>query len=123
MVDTIDTLESGIPNAIVVFEELKRKGHEPVGIRLDSGDLAYLSIQASRMLDKAGFPNTKIVLSNQIDELVVWQIITQIEHEASKFGVDPSSLIKRLFYGVGTNLITGSTKWLLYRTERTGHLL
>lgn len=106
LVDTIDTLESGIPNAIVVFEELKRKGHEPVGIRLDSGDLAYLSIQASRMLDKAGFPNTKIVLSNQIDELVVWQIITQIEHEASKFGVDPSSLIKRLFYGVGTNLIT-----------------
>ncbi len=106
LVDTISTLESGIPNAIVVFEELRRKGHEPVGIRLDSGDLAYLSIQAAAMLDKAGFPNTKIVLSNQIDELVVWQIITQIEKEAPKFGVDPDHLIKRLVYGVGTSLIT-----------------
>lgn len=106
LVDTINTIESGIPNAITVFEELKRKGHEPVGIRLDSGDLAYLSIQAASMLDKAGFPDTKIVLSNQIDELVVWQIITQIEHEARKFGVDPDRLVKRLVYGVGTNLIT-----------------
>ncbi|MCK5390848.1 MAG: nicotinate phosphoribosyltransferase [Deltaproteobacteria bacterium] len=106
LVDTINTLGSGIPNAIVVFEELRRKGHEPLGIRLDSGDLAYLSIQAAAMLDKAGFPNTNIVLSNQIDELVVWQIITQIEEEASRFGVDPDHLIKRLVYGVGTNLIT-----------------
>lgn len=108
LVDTINTLESGIPNAITVFEELKRKGHEPVGIRLDSGDLAYLSIQAAKMLDEAGFSNTKIVLSNQIDELVVWQIITQIEGEASKFGVDPNQLVKRLVYGVGTNLITSN---------------
>ncbi len=106
LVDTINTLQSGIPNAIVVFEELRSKGHEPVGIRLDSGDLAYLSIQAAAMLDKAGFPNTKIVLSNQIDELVVWQIITQIEEEAPRFGVDTDHLIKRLVYGVGTNLIT-----------------
>lgn len=108
LVDTINTLESGIPNAIKVFEELRRGGHEPVGIRLDSGDLAYLSIRSAAMLDKAGFPNTKIVLSNSIDELVVWQIITQIEQEASKFGVDPASLIKRLVYGVGTNLITSN---------------
>ncbi len=108
LVDTIDTLESGIPNAIKIFEELRKKGHEPVGIRLDSGDLAYLSIQAAKMLDKAGFPNTKIVLSNQLDELVVWQIITQIEGEAAKFGVDPGALIKRLVYGVGTSLITST---------------
>jgi len=108
LVDTINTLQSGLPNAIIVFEELRRKGHEPVGIRLDSGDLAYLSIQAAVMLDKAGFPNTKIVLSNQIDELVVWQIITQIEEEAPRFGVDPDRLIKRLVYGVGTNLITSN---------------
>ncbi len=79
LVDTIDTLESGIPNAIKVFENLRRKGHKPVGIRLDSGDLAYLSIQACKMLDDAGFPEAKIVLSNQLDELVVWQIITQIK--------------------------------------------
>jgi nicotinate phosphoribosyltransferase len=61
LVDTIHTLESGVPNAIKVFEELKRKGHKPVGIRLDSGDLAYLTIQAAQMLNEAGFPDTQIV--------------------------------------------------------------
>jgi nicotinate phosphoribosyltransferase len=106
LVDTINTLESGIPHAIKVFEELRRKGHEPVGIRLDSGDLAYLSIQAAKMLNEAGFPDTKIVLSNQLDELVIWQIITQIQHEAPRYGVDPDHLIRRLVYGVGTRLIT-----------------
>ena len=106
LVDTIDTLESGIPNAIKVFEELRRKGHEPVGIRLDSGDLAYLSIQAAKMLDAAGFPDTSIVLSNQLDELVIWQIVTQIQEEAPRYGVDPDHLIDRLVYGVGTRLIT-----------------
>jgi len=108
LVDTYDTLESGLPNAIKVFENLSKKGHQPTGIRLDSGDLAYLSIQASRMLDLAGFPNTSIVLSNQIDELVIWQIITQIRDEAERYGVDPDKLIKRLAYGVGTRMITSS---------------
>jgi nicotinate phosphoribosyltransferase len=106
LVDTIDTLESGIPNAVRVFEELRRKGHRPVGIRLDSGDLAHLSVQAARMLDEAGFPDAKIVLSNQLDELVIWQIITQIEEESPRYGVDPDRLIGRLVYGVGTRLIT-----------------
>ncbi len=105
LVDTINTLESGIPNAIKVFEELRRKGYEPVGIRLDSGDLAYLSIQAAKMLDQAGFPNTIIILSNNLDELVIWQIITQIQREAPRYGVDPDKLINRLVYGVGTRLI------------------
>jgi nicotinate phosphoribosyltransferase len=106
LVDTIDTLESGIPNAIRVFEELRRKGHEPVGIRLDSGDLAYLSIRAARMLNDAGFPDAAIVLSNQLDELVIMQILAQIEEEAPRYGVDPDHLIGRLVYGVGTRLIT-----------------
>jgi len=106
LVDTIDTLESGIPNAIKVFEELRRGGHKPVGIRLDSGDLAHLSVQAARMLDEAGFPDPLIVLSNQLDELVIWQLITQIEKEAPRYGVDPDHLISRLVYGVGTRLIT-----------------
>ena len=90
LVDTINSLESGVPNAIRVFEELRKKGHEPVGIRLDSGDLAYLSIQAARMLDEAGFPKTAIVLSNDLDEMVIWQIMTQIESEAPRYGVDPT---------------------------------
>lgn len=106
LVDTINTLESGVPNAIRVFEELRRKGHEPVGIRLDSGDLAYLSVQAARMLDQAGFPNTVIVLSSDLDELLIWQITTQIVEEARRIGMDPERIIRRLVYGVGTRLIT-----------------
>lgn len=106
LVDTVDVLESGIPNAIQVFEELKRKGHQPVGIRLDSGDLAYLSIRAAQMLDKAGFPETAIVLSSELDELVIWQIHTQIRQEAPRYGVDADSLINRLVFGVGTRMVT-----------------
>lgn len=106
LVDTINTLESGVPNAIKVFEELRRKGHQPVGIRLDSGDLAYLSVRAARMLDDAGFGDTRIVLSNQLDELVILQILTQIQEEAPRYNVDPDQLMNRLVYGVGTGLIT-----------------
>ncbi len=106
LVDTIDTLESGIPNAIRVFEDLRRRGHEPIGIRLDSGDLAYLSIQAAKMLNDAGFGDASIVLSSNLDELNIWQIITQIQQEARRYGVDPDQLISRLTYGVGTRLIT-----------------
>ena len=106
LVDTIDTLESGIPNAIIVFEELRKKGHKPLGVRLDSGDLAFLSIQAARQLDEAGFSDVSIVLSNNLDELVIWQIVTQIKEEASRYGVDADDLVKRLVYGVGTRLIT-----------------
>jgi nicotinate phosphoribosyltransferase len=108
LVDTIDTLESGVPNAIRVFEKLRREGHEPVGIRLDSGDLAHLSIKAAKMLNKAGFPDTQIVLSNNLDELVIWQIVTQIQEEAESYGVDPDKLLKRLSFGVGTSLITSA---------------
>jgi nicotinate phosphoribosyltransferase len=106
LVDTINTLQSGVPNAIRVFEKLRRQGHRPVGIRLDSGDLAYLAIQAAAMLDAAGFGDTSIVLSNDLDELVIMQIITQISAEAPGYGVDPDKLVGRLVYGVGTRLIT-----------------
>lgn len=106
LVDTVNTLESGLPNAITVFEELRRNGHEPIGVRLDSGDLAYLSIQAARMLDKAGFEDTSIVLSNNLDEMVIWQIVTQIRSEAPRYGVDADKLMARLVYGVGTRMIT-----------------
>jgi len=106
LVDTIDTLESGVPNAIKVFKELKRKGHKPLGIRLDSGDLAHLAVRSAAMLDKAGFGETKIVLSNKLDEAVICQIISQIQKECRQYGVVPDKLIKRLVYGVGTRLIT-----------------
>jgi len=106
LVDTIDTLESGVPNAITVFRELERAGHTPRGIRLDSGDLAHLAVRSARMLNDAGFPDTAIVLSSNLDELAIWQILSQIEEEAPRYGVDPPTVLKRLAYGVGTRLLT-----------------
>jgi nicotinate phosphoribosyltransferase len=108
LVDTIDTLASGIPNAIRVFEELRSHGHVPLGIRLDSGDLAYLAIQAAIQLDAAGFDEVSIVLSNNLDELVIWQIVTQIREEAPRYGVDAGQLTRRLAHGVGTALTTST---------------
>lgn len=92
LVDTYDTLKSGVPNAITVFNELRAMGKEPVGIRLDSGDLAYLSKQARKMLDAAGFPNAKIVASNDLDEDTIWHLKAQ----GAKIDL----------WGVGTALIT-----------------
>ncbi len=106
LVDTIDTLESGIPNAITVFEELRKKGHHPLGIRLDSGDLAHLAVRASQMLDGAGFDDVAIVLSSSLDELTMFQILTQIAEEAPRYGEDADRVIGRLVYGVGTKMIT-----------------
>jgi nicotinate phosphoribosyltransferase len=106
LVDTVDTLGSGIPNAIATFERLRRHGHQPVGIRLDSGDLAYLAVQAARELDRAGFPDTMIVLSSQLDELTIWQITAQIANEARRSGLDPDAVIGRLVLGVGSRLAT-----------------
>lgn len=106
LVDTIDVLRSGVPNAIKVFEELRAEGYEPVGIRIDSGDLAYLTIQAAVMLDAAGFEQASIVLSSDLDELVIWQILSQLESEAPRYGIDPQALLGRVTFGVGTRLIT-----------------
>jgi nicotinate phosphoribosyltransferase len=90
LVDTYDTLASGVPHAITVARELRERGHELVGIRIDSGDLAYLSRTARRMLDDAGFPAVKIVASNELDE----QIIESIRDEGGRVDI----------YGVGTKL-------------------
>jgi len=92
LVDTYDTLKSGVPNAIKVFKELRAAGHEPLGIRLDSGDLAYLSIQARKMLDEAGFPNAKICASSDLDENVIQDLLIQGAR------IDT--------WGVGTRMIT-----------------
>lgn len=94
LVDTYDTLKSGVPNAITVFNELREKGYEPSGIRLDSGDLAFLSRQARRMLDEAGYPNAKIVASGDLDESVIWDL------KAQGAAID--------VWGVGTKMITSA---------------
>ena len=106
LVDTVNTLESGIPNAITVFNELRQKGYEPSGIRLDSGDLAYLAVQSAKQLNAAGFDKCSIVLSDSLNEMALLQILSQIEEEAGAAGVDADSVIGRLVYGVGTSLIT-----------------
>ena len=77
LVDTYDTLRSGVPNAIKVFNELKAKGHKPVGIRMDSGDLAYLSKRARTMLDDAGFAEAKICASGDLDDAVIRDLKAQ----------------------------------------------
>ena len=92
LVDTYDTLRSGIPNAIRVFKELKAKGHKPKGIRLDSGDFAYLSKKARKMLDEAGFPEAIICVSGDLDE----RLISSLMHQGAQ--IDS--------WGVGTKLIT-----------------
>lgn len=92
LVDTYDTLRSGVPNAIKVFRELKAEGHTPKGIRLDSGDLAYLSKKARQMLDEAGFPEAKICVSGDLDERLINSLLQQ--------GAKIDS------WGIGTKLIT-----------------
>ena len=94
LVDTYDTLKSGVPNAIRVFDEMRAAGihSKNFGIRLDSGDLAYLSKKARKMLDEAGYPDAKIVASNDLDEYLI--------HDLKIQGAKIDS------WGVGTNLIT-----------------
>lgn len=92
LVDTYDTLRSGVPNAIKVFRELREAGYEPKGIRLDSGDLAYLSKKARKMMDEAGFPNAIICVSGDLDERSIASLLQQ--------GAKIDS------WGVGTRLIT-----------------
>ena len=79
LVDTYDVLKSGVPNAIKVFDEMKARGVQSknYGIRLDSGDLAYLSREARRMLDAAGYEQAKIVVSNSLDEYTITSILDQ----------------------------------------------
>jgi len=92
LVDTYDTLRSGVPNAIRIAKELERQGKKLRGIRLDSGDLAYLSKRARAMLDEAGLRETAIVASNDLDE----HIIAELKAQGARIDV----------WGVGTRLIT-----------------
>ncbi len=88
LVDTYDVMDSGVPNAIKVFQEMKDAGikSKNFGIRLDSGDLAYLSKKARAALDEAGFQNAKIVISNSLDEYSISSILNQ-EGPVDVFGV------------------------------------
>jgi nicotinate phosphoribosyltransferase len=95
LVDTYNTLKSGLPNAITVAKEMETRGQRLAGIRLDSGDLAYLSRQARTMLNEAGLHYVNIVASNQLDEFVIRSLL---EQDAP---IDA--------FGVGTKLVTGQS--------------
>ncbi len=96
LVDTYNVLKSGIPNTIRIFnEEIVSRGFRPKGIRIDSGDLTYLSKEARRMLDKAGFQDCKIVASNSLDEYIIRDILIQ----GAKVDL----------FGVGERLITSKS--------------
>ncbi len=95
LVDTYDTLQ-GVRHAIEVGRELRRAGHELSGIRLDSGDLAYLSAEARRLLDEAGFERANVVASNDLDEGTV----ESLKLQGARINV----------WGVGTNLVTGGSQ-------------
>lgn len=94
LVDTYNTLKSGLPNAITVGKEMKSRGQELKGIRLDSGDLSYLAKECRKALDKAGLDTVKIAVSNQLDEYV----IRSLKEQKGPIAV----------FGVGTNLVTGN---------------
>lgn len=96
LIDTYNTMESGLPNAIKVFDEvLKPQGIRPVAVRLDSGDLSYLSKKVRKVLDDSGYPDCKICVTNSLDEYLITSLI---EQEAK---VD--------LFGVGENLITAKS--------------
>jgi len=92
LIDTYDTVE-GVKKAINVARRMRKKGIEMIGVRLDSGDLAHLSIAIRKILDEAGFPKAQIMASNELDEL----IINDLKHQGAKVTI----------WGVGTHLITG----------------
>ena len=92
LVDTYDTVE-GVKKAIAVGKNLRAKGSDLLGIRLDSGDLAQLSIESRRLLDEAGFQNTKIIASNELDETV----ISELKRQGARIDI----------WGVGTSLVIG----------------
>ena len=94
LVDTYDVINQGVPNAIKVFDYLKEKGYKPKGIRLDSGDLAYLSKKARKMLDDAGYQDAIICASGDLDEY----LINSLKSQGAKINS----------WGVGTKLITSA---------------
>ena len=116
LVDTYDTLKQGVPNAIKIFkEEIVPRGFRPVGIRIDSGDISYLSKMARQLLDEAGFEDAKIMASNSLDEYVIETLLNQ--------GAEIDS------FGVGERLITSKSSpvfggvYKLVAVEENGEII
>ena len=115
LVDTYDVLQSGIPNAIKVFrEEVVSRGYRPKGVRIDSGDIAYLSKKVRKMLDAAGFEDCKIMASNSLDEYIIQDILKQ-DGKVDSFGVG-----ERLITAKSTPVFGGVYK--LVAVEKDGEM-
>ncbi|NMP36723.1 MAG: nicotinate phosphoribosyltransferase [Clostridiales bacterium] len=116
LVDTYDTLRSGVPNAIEAFKrELLPRGYRPTGIRIDSGDLTYLSKKARKMLDEAGFPDCDIMASNSLDEGIIRDMLIQ-GAKVDSFGVG-----ERLITSASSPMFSGVYK--LSAVERDGKMI
>ncbi len=116
LVDTYNVLKSGIPHAIKIFnEEILPRGFRPRGIRIDSGDITYLSKKARKMLDEAGFPDCKITASNALDEYIIRDMIMQ-GAQVDNFGVG-----ERLITAAGEPVFGGVYK--LAAVEENGTIL
>ena len=115
LVDTYNVLKSGVPNAITVFKEMRERGEKPAGIRIDSGDITYLSKRARQMLDDEGFSDVKIVASNSLDEYIIKDILGQ--------GAMVDS------FGVGERMITSRSEpvfggvYKLVAVEKNGEII
>lgn len=115
LVDTYNVLKSGVPNAITVFKEMRARGEKPAGIRIDSGDITYLSKKARQMLDGEGFTDVKIVASNSLDEYIIRDILLQ--------GAKIDS------FGVGERMITSKSEpvfggvYKLVAVEKDGEIV
>jgi len=105
LVDTVDTLSSGVPNAITAFKkhrEAIRAAGGKMGVRLDSGDLAYIAMKSRRMLDAAGLEEAKIFMTNDLDEYSIQAIRGQIEEYANRAFAKPQEILQSLVWACGT---------------------
>lgn len=115
LIDTYNVLKSGLPNAIKVFQELRAQGHEPLGIRMDSGDITYLTKRVRKALDEAGFAKAMIVISNSLDEHIIKDVLAE--------GAQINS------FGVGERLITARSEpvfggvYKLVAVEKNGKII
>ena len=113
--DTYDVLQSGVPHAIQVFQELQAQGHQPLGIRIDSGDIASLTQKSRALLDEAGLTSVKITISNALDENIITSLLQQ------QAPIDN--------FGIGEKLITSSSSpvlsgvYKLAAIEQNGQLI
>ena len=115
LVDTFNVTKSGIPNAIKVFDEvLKPMGKRPVGVRIDSGDIAYLSKKARAMLDAAGYPDCKVMASNSLDEYIIRDLLIN-DAKIDSFGVGEKLITSRT-----TPVLGGVYKLVAVKDKESG---